>query len=391
MRSHAENIKETLQKAGLDGIVCSLPENILFLTGYWPSTGDSVLVYPVVGNPSLIIPSVDRAFVPIDRQLDVREYNIDTDDILFARTRSKLLSLIKGVLADRGLTKGRLGVEASFETVAGSFRGSEANVPGRPFFQGLEAQFSETRWEDASSVIKDIRQIKTPEQLVAIRRCHEIAAHAFALGKMRAQPGVREIEMASAIESAFQEYGVGYAGVRRARGYAFVMSGPINAANAWLPANFSTERRLEAGDLVLVEFNGYADGYWADLSRTYVVGEPSERQEQLATSVQRVLDSVIAEIRPGVEGRALDQKARALMAEEGLGAYFPHYIGHGVGFAFHESPILSDGFDARLREGMVLAIEPGVYIPDYGGLRIEQNVAVTETGAKVFSDFDTRL
>jgi len=391
MRSHAENIKETLQKAGLDGIVCSLPENILFLTGYWPSTGDSVLVYPVAGNASLIIPSVDRAFVPIDRQLDVREYNIDTDDILFARTRSKLLSLIKGVLADRGLTKGRLGVEASFETLAGSFRGSEANVPGRPFFQGLEAQFSETRWEDASSVIKDIRQIKTPEQLAAIRRCHEIAAHAFALGKMRAQPGVREIEVASAIESAFQEYGVGYAGVRRARGYAFAMSGPINAANAWLPANFSTERRLEAGDLVLVEFNAYADGYWADLSRTYVVGEPSERQEQLATSVQRVLDSVIAEIRPGVEGRALDQKARALMTEEGLGAYFPHYIGHGVGFAFHESPILSDGFDARLREGMVLAIEPGVYIPDYGGLRIEQNVAVTETGAKVFSDFDTRL
>ena len=142
---------------------------------------------------------------------------------------------------------------------------------------------------------------------------------------------------------------------------------------------------------MLVEFNGYADGYWVDLSRTYVVGEPSERQERLATSVQQVLDSVIAEIRPGVEGRALDRKARDLMTEEGLGAYFPHYIGHGVGFAFHESPILSYGFDARLREGMVLAIEPGVYIPDYGGLRIEQNVAVTETGAKVLSDFDTKL
>jgi Xaa-Pro dipeptidase len=391
MRSHAENIKETLHKAKLDGIVCALPENILFLTGYWPSTGDSVLVYPVEGNPSLVIPSVDRAFVPSDRPLDVREYDIDTNDILFARTRSKLLSLTKGALADRGLTKGRWGVEASFETLAGSFRGSEANAPGRPFFQGLEAECSGTRWDDASSVIKDSRQIKTQEQLAAIRRCHEIAAHAFAVGKMRAQPGVREIEVASAIESAFQEYGVGYAGVRRARGYAFAMSGPINAANAWLPANFSTERRLEAGDLVLVEFNGYADGYWSDLSRTYVVGKPSKRQEQLATSVQRVLDLVIGEIRPGVEGRALDQKARAVMTEEELGAYFPHYIGHGVGFAFHESPILSDGFDVRLREGMVLAIEPGVYLPDYGGLRIEQNVAVTETGAKILSDFDTKL
>jgi Xaa-Pro dipeptidase len=391
MRSHAEHITESLQKAELDGIVCSLPENILFLSGYWPSTGDSVLVYPAEGNPCLIIPSVDRPFVPSDGQLDVREYDIDTDDILFARTRTKLLSLIKGAIADRSLTKARLGVEASFETVAGSFRGSEANVPGRPFFQGLEAQFSETRWADAAALIKEARQIKTPEQLAAIRRCHEIAAHAFALGKMRAQPGVREIEVASAIESAFQEYGVGYAGVQRARGYAFAMSGPVNAANAWLPANFSTDRRLEAGDLVLIEFNGYADGYWADLSRTFVVGKPNERQTQLAASVQRVLDSVIAEVKPGIEGRALDQKARALMAEEGLGAYFPHYIGHGVGLAFHESPILSDGFDTTLREGMVLAIEPGVYIPNYGGLRIEQNVAVTETSAEVLSNFDTEL
>jgi Xaa-Pro aminopeptidase len=79
------------------------------------------------------------------------------------------------------------------------------------------------------------------------------------------------------------------------------------------------------------------------------------------------------------------------MGEGGLGAYFPHYIGHGVGLAFHESPILSDGFDATLRPGMVLAIEPGVYIPNYGGLRIEQNVAVTETGVEVLSDFDTKL
>jgi Xaa-Pro aminopeptidase len=391
MRSLAEHLKGSLQKAELDGIVCSLPENILFLTGYWPSTGDSVLVYPAEGNPCLIIPSVDRPFVPSDGQLDVRDYDIDTNDILFARTRTKLLSLTKGAMADQGLTKARLGVEASFETIAGSFRGSEANVPGRPFFQGLEELFSEIRWADASALIKERRQIKTPAQLAAIRRCHEIAAHAFAHGKMRAQPGVREIAVASAIESAFQEYGVGYAGVRRARGYAFAMSGPINAANAWLPANFSTDRRLEAGDLVLIEFNGYADGYWSDLSRTVVVGKPSERQAQLATSVQRVLDSVIAEIRPGIEGRALDRKARALMTEEGLGAYFPHYIGHGVGLAFHESPILSDGFDSTLCEGMVLAIEPGVYIPDYGGLRIEQNVAVTETGAEVLSNFDTKL
>jgi Xaa-Pro dipeptidase len=391
MRFDAEHKTELLQKAELDGIVCSLPENILFLTGYWPSTGDSLLLYPAEGNPCLIIPSVDRPFVPSDEQLDVREYDIDTEDILFARTRTKLLSLIKQAMADRRLGKTRLGIEASFETVAGSFRGSEVNVPGRPFFQELEGQFPEARWVDASTLLKESRQIKTPEQIALIRRCHEIAAHAFALGKKRAQPGVREIEVASTIESAFQEYGVGYAGVQRARGYAFVMSGRVNAANAWLPANFSTGRCLESGDLVLVEFNGYADGYWADLSRTFVVGEPNERQAQLKASVRRVLDSVIAEITPGTKGSALDQKARSLMEEESLADYFPHYIGHGVGLAFHEPPILSKGFDVTLREGMVLAIEPGVYLPNFGGLRIEQNVAVTQAKAEVLSDFDTEL
>jgi Xaa-Pro dipeptidase len=376
---------------GLDGIVSTLPENILFLTGYWPSTADSVLLYPTTGKPCLIIPSVDRSFVPNGQDIEVREYDIDQQDILFSKTRSKVLSLVKSLIADRSLSKSRLGVEKSFETVAGSFRGSEASIPALPFFKGLEEQNPEIIWIDASPLLKKWRQIKTSAQIKALKHCHEIAAHAFAEGKAHIRPGMREIEVASAIESAFQEFGVGYKEVRRARGFAFAMSGPVNAANGWLPANFSTDRRLKKGDLVLIEFNGFADGYWSDLSRTYVVDEPDERQTQLGKSIEMILNSVIAEIKPGIEGKSLDRRARVLMKKNDLEPYFPHYIGHGVGFAFHESPILSEGFESTLEAGMVLAIEPGIYIPGYGGIRIEQNVVVNETNAEVLSNFETGL
>ena len=391
MSKPARTFVETLIEGALDGVVCTLPENILCITGYWPSTGDSLLFCPTEGEPCLIIPSVDRAFVTDTEKLEVREYHIEQEDILFANTRTKVLSLLKGLFADRGSARNRIGVERSFETVAGSFRGSEANTPGEPFFKGLEEYNPEVVWVDASSLLKNWRQIKTPRQLDAIKRCHSIAAHAFANGRALIRPGAREIEIASAIESSFQEFGVGHKGVRRARGFAFAMSGPVNAANAWLPANFSTDRRLEKGDLVLIEFNGYADGYWSDLSRTYVVGEPDQRQRQLEASMKEILNSVIAEIKPGAKGKFLDRKARSLMKEHSLEAFFPHYIGHGVGLAFHESPILSEGFEATVEAGMILAIEPGIYIPDFGGIRFEQNVAVTPTDVQILSDFDTGL
>jgi Xaa-Pro dipeptidase len=391
MNDRNRNLRQILAKEGLDGIVCILPENILCLTGYWPSTGDSLLFYPVVGQLCLIIPSVDEPFVKTASELEVIEYEIEKDDILLANTRQRLHALLKKLLTNRGLDAGRLGVEKSFETIAGSFRGSEANVPAQPFFKGLEEHHSNIAWIDASALLKKWRQIKTTAQIQAIRRCHAIAREAFAKGRELIRPGIKEIEVSSAIESRFQEFGVGFEGVRRARGFAFAMSGPVNASNAWLPANFSTDRRLEKGDLVLIEFNGYADGYWSDLSRTFVVGEPDERQRTLQRSMRAILDSVIAEIKPGVEGKSLDRKARSLMKDHGLESYFPHYIGHGVGLAFHESPILSEGFESIIESGMVLAIEPGIYIPEYGGIRFEQNVAVADTGCDVLSDFSLEL
>src|SRR5260370_31277191 len=107
------------------------------------------------------------------------------------------------------------------------------------------------------------------------------------------------------MESAFQERGISVEAAGRARGYAFVMSGPVNSANAWLPANFSTRRALQEGDLVLIEFNGFADGYWTDLSRTFVIGEPSDAQHPIIQAVTEALRTVVRAVKTHAPARTI--------------------------------------------------------------------------------------
>src|SRR5258708_28952325 len=190
------------------------------------------------------------------------------------------------------------------------------------------------------------------------------------------------------MDSSLQERGLSVEDAGRVRGYAFFMSGPVNSANAWLPANFSTRRALQEGDLVLIEFNGFADGYWTDLSRTIVIGEPSKRQQQMIQAVTEVLETVVHAVKPGVTAGSIDELARKSFRSFGLEQNFLHYIGHAVGFAFHERPILKSDSDVLLEPGMILAIEPGLYIEAVGGIRIEDNLVLTNDRAKALSNCD---
>jgi Xaa-Pro aminopeptidase len=386
MTSRAERITEFLVGAELDGLLCFLPENILFLSGYWPSTGDSAVVVTRRGQHALILPSVDKPFVPEKWNGLLACYDIDPTDLQAGSPRDKVVRALTVALQEFGLGAGRLGCELTFETVAGSFRGSEANVPGREMYLSLSKQLPRLSMQDGSDLIRNSRRLKTSPEIDAFRRCNRIADYAFSRVREAARPGVTEIEVATIMESAFQEHGISVETASRARGYAFVMSGPVNSANAWLPANFSTRRTLQKGDFVLVEFNGFADGYWTDLSRTFIIGEPSERQKGMAQAVSEVLETVVSAVKPNVTAGSLDELARKGFRSAGLEQYFMHYIGHAVGFAFHEQPILKTDSDVLLEPGMILAIEPGLYIDRVGGIRIEDNLIVTNEGAERLSN-----
>jgi Xaa-Pro aminopeptidase len=390
MTSRAERITESLGRAELDGLLCFLPENILFLSGYWPSTGDSAVVVTRRGQQALVLPSVDKAFVPKDWNGLLVCYDIDPADIQAGSPRDKVVQSLTVALKEFGLGAGRLGCELTFETVAGSFRGSEANVPGPEMYDSLKKQLPRLTVEDSSDLIRYLRRLKTSREIEAFKRCNRIADYAFSRVREAARPGVTEIELAAIMESAFQERGVSVEAAGRARGYAFVMSGPVNSANAWLPANFSTRRALQEGDLVLIEFNGFADGYWTDLSRTIVIGEPSKRQQQMIQAVTEVLETAVRAVKPGVTAGSIDELARKSFRSFGLEQNFLHYIGHAVGFAFHERPILKSDSDVLLEPGMILAIEPGLYIEAVGGIRIEDNLVVTNEGADCLSNCERR-
>ena len=342
------------------------------------------------GQHALVLPSVDKPFVPKDWNGLLVCYDIDPGDLQAGGPREKVVQSLTVALQEFGLGAGRLGCELTFETVAGSFRGSEANVPGREMYESLNKQLPRLTVQDGSDLIRSLRQLKTSREIEAFKRCNRIADYAFSRVREAARPGVTEIELAAIMESAFQERGVSVEAAGRARGYAFVMSGPVNSANAWLPANFSTRRALQEGDLVLIEFNGFADGYWTDLSRTIVIGEPSRRQQQMIQAVTEVLETAVLAVKPGVTAGSIDELARKSFRSFGLEQNFLHYIGHAVGFAFHEQPILKSDSAVLLEPGMILAIEPGLYIEAVGGVRIEDNLVVTNEGADCLSNCERR-
>jgi Xaa-Pro aminopeptidase len=387
-----ERVLKDMAEQKLDGILCFVPENILFFSGCWPSTNAGIFL-PLEGKPTLILSQPDRDFVPDNWKGEVAVYDTrladDPPDVC-------IISYLRKVMESARLK--RVGCDRSMETIAGTHIGGEAHVAGIPFYTMLEKSFSDLTLVDVTDWIEHQRMVKTSVEIEAIKKCNEIVGRALAKAKERLAAGMKETELASIIESEIQTYGVGYRGVKRARGFAFVMSGPQNTASAWGAFNISTERKLEEGDPVLIELDSQADGYWSDLSRTFVVGKPTEKQENIWRIVLDSQQRTVEALRAGMKISEVDTIARDAVAAEGFGAHFLHHVGHGVGFAFHEMPYLDPPSHVpkdrnyTLESGMVLAIEPAVYLDGWGGIRIEDNVVITPEGrAEYLSTFDRGL
>jgi Xaa-Pro aminopeptidase len=202
------------------------------------------------------------------------------------------------------------------------------------------------------------------------------------------QPGVAEREVAAAIESALRQ-----AGFERPAFDTIVASGP----NAALPHHRAGDRRIENGDLVVLDFGGVLDGYCSDLTRTVSVGPPSEEIRRIYAAVLAAQQAAVAAVGPGVDASTVDRAARAVLEQAGLGEAFGHGTGHGLGLEVHEEPRLSRTSAGTippprpLQPGMVVTIEPGAYLPGWGGVRIEDDVAVTSDGRAVLTSVPRQL
>ncbi len=221
-----------------------------------------------------------------------------------------------------------------------------------------------------------LRVVKSESEIEALRRAAHVTDLAFAEALKMMAPGVTEMEVALSLESAMRLNG--------AEGASFttiVASGPRGA----MPHGVASKKPLASGELVTLDFGAVVDGYHADMTRTVAIGQVGGEERRLYDAVLEAQVASLAAVGPGRSGREIDQVAREVLAKHGLEKYFTHSLGHGTGLVIHEEPRLSQKSDTLLQPGMIVTIEPGVYLPGFTGLRIEDLALVTADGHEVLS------
>jgi Xaa-Pro aminopeptidase len=249
-------------------------------------------------------------------------------------------------------------------------------------FQRLLEQGNRWQWRPTSEIVETLRESKDESEIAAIRRAIEMAESALASTLEHIRPGLTETGVAGILEKALRD-----AGSEEYPFASIVASGP----NSALPHARAGSRVLERGDFVLLDFGAVADGYCSDITRTVVLGRASVEQQDAYEVVREANARASAAVRPGMKGMDADAVAREYIHARGFGEAFGHSLGHGIGLEVHEAPRLAKTAEAVLPLGAVVTIEPGIYRAGWGGIRIEDNVLLTEQGAVVLTGFQRNL
>jgi Xaa-Pro aminopeptidase len=240
----------------------------------------------------------------------------------------------------------------------------------------LKADGSPVTMVATENLVEDLRVIKDEGELDAIQQSLALAEGAFEAIAPELSPGITEKELAWSLEQAMREMG--------AEAIAFppiVAFGP----NAALPHAVPTNRTLREGEPILFDWGARLNGYCSDISRTLVLGRPDKTFKKIYQTVLDAQRKAVEQIKPGISTQEVDKIARDHIADMGYGDFFGHGLGHGVGLATHERPHLSPMRPTTLEAGMVTTVEPGIYIPGWGGVRLENMVVVTREGAIVLN------
>jgi Xaa-Pro dipeptidase len=378
--SRSQQIRSFLQKNNLQAWIAWRPDELLMLSGYFPFWGASLLLYFADSEPILIIPQIEpKDHIPA--RLRVQEY--PWGDLKCADPYSVLVSAIRDELVKAKIKVEHVGTNPGAARTSLPIQAAE-QIPMPEDFAGLLSRLTAKPNPACQAAFADLYLRKTPDEIGAIRLANQVANVGLQSFSANLQPGISEAEAAAAVESAIYRE-IGHDEIFHSRGWAMVQSGPNSACAGRF--NRSTGRRLESGDLVLIELVTCVNGYWSDLTRTAAVGSPKPAVEEILAIAVEAQQAAIDAIRPGVSAGNIDALARDKIAAAGLSSYFTHHTGHQVGFRYHDPGFLIlPGESSILEPGMVVTIEPGVYVPERGaGARIEDNVLVTESGHEVLS------
>lgn len=244
------------------------------------------------------------------------------------------------------------------------------------FYTHLKRETRGIKLIPAKDCVEHLRLRKDKKEVRLLRRGAKVNGEALAEASRGLRPGVREVDAAFELEAAMRRRG--------ASGAAFdiiVASGPRSA----LPHGVASDRKMRKGDLITIDYGAVIEGYHADTTRVFSLGRPSSKGRKIFDVVLEAQIAAVEAVRPGVTGDEVDAVARRIITEAGFAKNFGHGTGHGVGLEIHEGPRLALGVKEVLEPGMVVTVEPGIYLPGWGGVRIEDMVLVTEKGKEVMT------
>jgi len=368
-----ERVRALMAERELDALVVRAPDDVLYLTNFWGMKGYDACVFPREGEPVLIcLEASEEDAARMAWTRDVRFFS-GYDERDPRPPVARVLELAREAASEYG----RVGLELSLGTQASDRMVGEPTTFTAEWF----AAFGESA--DATPLLAAARAVKTEQEIERMRLANTIAAAAMEHCKLVIDAGMTEAQIAAEWEGFVHGEGTGWDGkVELALGYSLVWSGPgIKTFTA------TTSRAVVEGEPTLFEIWVCADGYWCDHTKNLVVGELTMEYGELERGLMDVYLDAVEFVRPGASFAELDRRIREGITGIGFPGQPSHPICHGVGARAHEPPYAHQAGGGEMAAGMVLAIEPGCYIDGGGGLRVEDNFLVTETGAEKLSPF----
>lgn len=340
-------LRQVFDSMGIDGILITNDTNRRYLTGF---TGTAGMVLITKAEAHLI---VDFRYVE-QAYSQVKNYSI-------IRVKDKSAFFEEIVEITKRLGVSRLGFEQENVTYQLHSR----------FKEKLSAEMV-----PLSGVIENLRMIKNEDEIKLIKTAAEISDAAFSHILEYIRPGLSEIEVANELEIYMRKQG--------ATSSAFDIIAASGKRSA-LPHGVASTKKIEKGDMVTLDFGAYYRGYRSDITRTIAIGEPDVKLKEIYYIVLEALSRALSGIKPGITGREADAFSRDYITKKSYGEQYGHGSGHGVGLDIHEEPFMSTKCKKIIESGMVLTVEPGIYIPNLGGVRIEDDILVTNEGNVVLT------
>ena len=344
MQRRLERFDAKLAQSGLDALLVTGQKNIYYLTDFWGT------------NATVFITKNRRLFLTDSRYILIAKQSVHGFDII--ESKDPLKDIVKIIEADK------------LETIGFDNQVSFA------YYQGLQAIFEGYTLSPQSNFMEELRMIKDEKELATIRKACSISDRAFTDVLDFIKPGqTTELQVANFLDFRMREYG--------ASGVSFesiIASGYRSA----MPHGVASEKVIQSGETLTMDFGCYYNHYVSDMTRTIHIGDTTDEEREIYDIVLRSNQALIDAAKAGMTRRDYDKVVRDVIVEAGYGDYFTHGIGHGIGLDIHEIPYFGNS-DETIEAGMVLTDEPGVYLADKYGVRIEDDIIITENGCELIT------